>query len=215
MLVCSIAFGAQTALAQDTLQSLVSDRETAAVLTRVVDSARARGLPTDPIIAKVRQGVLLHAAPARIVAAARAVAVRLEEARDALAPRPTEVDISAGGDALSVTGVTKQALQSIRSASPNQSVAVPLGVLAQLVASKVPTERATVIVIDLIKRGATNTQLVALGAAVSSDVERGARGASALDVRLSGLTAVLARPGAGTAAAADAFTATGGRKNPP
>jgi len=199
-LLC-VFVGAHAAGAQDSLVLAGVGRETAVRLAEIVDAARSSGLPTDPIISKISQGVLRHASPERIVVAAQSVATRLEEARAALAPAPTPADITAGENALGVSGVTRAALQAVRSTSPNRPVAVPLGLLAQLVASNVPAKRATEIVTDLIRRGASNAQLVALGNEVNSDVERGVRLIASLDVRLQGLTAVLAPPAGGSAAA--------------
>ena len=186
--------------AQDSLPLATLDRDVAMRLTRIVDSAGSRGLPTEPIVAKISQGVFFHAAPDRIAVAAHSVVARLDEARVALAPKPTQSDIAAGENALGVDGVTKTALQAIRSTSPNRPVAVPLGLLAQLVASKVPLARATKIVTDLIKRGASDPQLLALGNNVSADVVHGAQAMASLDVRLRGLTAVLAPLGSAAAA---------------
>ncbi|HWH51730.1 MAG TPA: hypothetical protein VN651_09345 [Gemmatimonadaceae bacterium] len=180
------------------------DSASAAQVTRIVDDARGKGLPTERIVAKVKLGLLIHTSTPRIVSAARAVAERLELARAALAPSPSAADIEAGEDALSV-GIRADALKTLRAVDPNQSIAVPLGVLEQLVASGVSTKRATDMVTQLIRRGATNVQLVALGNDVDSDVGRGARAEASLDARMNGLTAILA-PGA-AATGADALTA--------
>ena len=212
LLVCTIIGSSHVVSGQDSLPLANIDREIASRLTGIVDSARARGLPTAPIIAKISQGVLLHAAPDRIVTAAQSVATRLDDARTALAPKPTAADIVAGGDALSVTGVTKTALEAVRSTSPSKPVAVPLGLLAQLVASGVPATRATKIVTELVKRGASNTQLVALGNDVNSDVGHGARANASLDVRLRGLTAVLAPMPQATASQPADISASGPKK---
>lgn len=209
----AIVGAARTSSAQDSVSQLAADRETAVQLTRIVDSARALGLPTDPIVAKIRRGALLRTPPERIVVVARAVATRLAEARVALAPAPTPAEIAAGADALSVAGVTSDALRAVRSARPDKPVAVPIGVLTQLVASGVPARRATEIVTDLIKRGANNVQLVALGNDVDFDIGRGARATAALDVRLRGLTAVLA-PSSGSATAAGLQSADAPKKQP-
>jgi len=108
--------------------------------------------------------------------------------------------------------VTKTALEAVRSTSPTKPVAVPLGLLAQLVASGVPATRATQIVTELVKRGASNAQLVALGNDVNSDVGRGARANASLDVRLRGLTAVLAPIPQATAARPADISASGPKK---
>lgn len=179
------------------------DSASAAQVTRIVSDAESKGLPIERIVAKVKLGLLIHTPTPRIVTAARAVAERLEVARTALAPSPSAADIEAGEDALSV-GIHPDALRTLRAVDRNKSIAVPLGVLEQLVASGVSTKRATDMVTQLIRRGVTNVQLVALGNDVDSDVGRGARADASLDARMNGLTAVLA-PGA--SAVGDVLTA--------
>lgn len=213
LFVCVLVASASAAAAQDSLPVANLDRDVAAHLVRIVDSARARGLPTEPIVAKISQGVLFHSPADRIVVAAQSVVARLDDARLALAPKPTQSDIAAGENALGVDGVTKAALQMVRATSPNRPVAVPLGLLAQLVASKVPVSRATKIVTDLIKRGATDPQLLALGNNVDADVLHGARAMASLDVRLQGLNAVLAPLGNATTTG-DGLSSASGPKKP-
>jgi len=199
---------------RDTMPPLVGDREASAELAKIVSATRDAGLPIDPILAKVRYGVSVAHAPApRIVAAARMVASRLETAREALAPRPTSNDIAVGADALAY-GATREALHAVRAASRDQSVATPLGVLAQLLASGVPAKRAFEIVTDLMKRGASGPQLVALGNDVNADVASGAQALAALDTRLRGLTAVLAPGGGAVGAGVTAVSGPTGPKKP-
>jgi hypothetical protein len=64
--------------------------------------------------------------------------------------------------------------------------------------SGVPASKAGRIVTELIKRGATATQLVALGNDVNADVQGGARAQESADIRMRGLTPLLA-PGSATA----------------
>jgi len=118
------------------------DGETHAVVLRTLDSARTRGLPMEPLVDKALEGATKRAAGPRIQAAVSTLLGRLEAARDALAPNPTPRDITAGADALAY-GATREALKAMRAIRPNESVAVPLGVLTQLVASGVPVGRAT------------------------------------------------------------------------
>lgn len=177
------------------------DSTTAASLVQVVDGARAKGLPVEPIVAKARLGLLRRAPGTLIVAAARSTAERLDAARTALAPAPTMADVVAGADALTA-GVNADALRSLRRVAPARPLAVPLGVLAQLVASGVPIARATAIVRDLVKRGAPAGQLVALGNAVDGDVRAGERAEVSLGLRLRQLDAVLGPPGSAASAAA-------------
>jgi hypothetical protein len=100
---------------------------------------------------------------------------------------------------LSIAGVTGDMLAMIRAARPNRPVAVPIGVMAQLVASGVKPAEASATVARLSQR-ATDAQLVALGSDVNSDVSRGTRATSSLEVRIMKLTPMLARGGAPAAA---------------
>jgi hypothetical protein len=126
LLVAAIA---PAVLAQDSTSLIDGDRAASADLAKIIDGTRAKGLPVDPILTYIRFGVLVaHAPPGRIVAAARAMATRLEEARSALAPNPSLVDIAAGEGALSAN-VSSRSLQDIRKVSGKRPLAVPLGLL--------------------------------------------------------------------------------------
>src|SRR5581483_3781227 len=140
-----------------------------------------------------RLAFMVHAPAPKIVATAQAVAARLETARDLLAPNAIDIDITAAEGALSF-GVPGDAIKMVRAVRPNQSVAVPLAVLTQLVTSHVSAKQAANIVTELMKRGANNVQLVALGNDVDGDVGRGALPSSSLYVRMRGLTATLSPP---------------------
>jgi hypothetical protein len=185
---------------------------------RTIDTARVRGLPVEPLVDKALEGATKHATSLRIEGAVSALLRRLEISRDALAPDPVARDIVAGADALAY-GATREALASMRALRPNGSLAVPLAVLTQLVASGVPIARATRAVADLLKRGARDEQLIALQDDVRSYVAAGASPEAALDVRTRGLNAVLPPGGsAGGVRTGDvstpASTAAGGSKKP-
>jgi hypothetical protein len=191
------------------------DDTTRAVVLRTLDSARTRGLPIEPLVDKALEGATKRAAGPRIQAAVSVLMQRLEVARAALAPSPSPRDIAAGADALAY-GATREALAAMRAIRPNESVAVPLGVLTQLVASGVPVARATRVVADLMRRGARDEQLIALNNDVRSFVVAGASPEAALDVRMRGLNAVLppAVTASGDAASPGGLTTAGSGKKP-
>src|SRR5205085_7040521 len=126
-------------------------------------------------------------------------------------PNPSSRDIAAGADALAY-GATREALKAMRAIRPKESVAVPLGVLTQLVASGIPLARATRVVSDLLRRGARDEQLIALNEDVRSYVAAGASPEVALDVRTRGLNAVL--PPAGAAGVAGDLSNAGAATGP-
>jgi hypothetical protein len=202
-LVCIVLAPASLA-AQDARLDAKLDTATRTVVLRAMDSARVRGLPVEPLVDKALEGATKRAAPPRIEAAVSALLHRLEISREALAPEPAARDIVAGADALAY-GATREALTAMKAIRPSGSLAVPLAVLTQLVASGVPVGRATRAVADLLRRGARDEQLIALQDDVRSYVAAGASPEAALDVRTRGLNAVLP-PGGGSSTTGDLAT---------
>jgi hypothetical protein len=202
----SVAGAQETARAASSLTRLEQslDAETYRSVMHAIEGARARALPTDPLIDRALEGAMKRAPGQRIREAVSALAQRLETARGALAPSPTEADIAAGAGALAV-GVPRETLRAIRSIQPDRPVAVPLGVLTELVARSVPVDQAATLVVQLIRRGATSTQLVMLGADVQRDIAAGIEPGAAFEIRWRGIASAL--PGGGTAGTLDFGTA--------
>jgi hypothetical protein len=71
---------------------------------------------------------------------------------------------------------------------PTASLAVPLGVLAELIARGVPADTGAMAVTALLDARVTDTQLVALRQDVERDIGVGAPPTTALIARTSGLT---------------------------
>lgn len=208
----ALAMSSRALRAQDSLAFAGTDRETSEALARIIRAANERGLPIYPIVSKTRLAIVVHAQPSRIVETAQAVADRLDAARAAIATDTRADDIAAGADALSFK-IPKPVLTRIHEAAPTQPIAVPIGVLIQLVASQVSPERAGEIVTGLMRRGASAQQLMALGNDVSSDVRRGANAGESADIRLRGLNPLLS-PNAASAADAAPTAASSGPKKP-
>jgi hypothetical protein len=145
---------------------------TQAAVMRELGRARTRGLPVQPLVAKVREGQIKRAAPDRIRVALSALAARLDSARSALGTGSNAAELVAGADAIAA-GADQRALQAIRAASGARDVAAPLGALAQLVASHIPVRRATAMIVELLKRDAGERAMLAFGLAVESDVGAG------------------------------------------
>jgi hypothetical protein len=187
-----------SAFAQEPSFMIPNDREASAQVAGILASARDAGLPTKPIVGKVNYGVnVMRSKPNDIVRSVSIVKTRLEAARTALAPSPTEQEITEGANALGEAGATTDMLRAVRKAGRGRSVAAALGLLTQLLATKVEPPRATEIVTDLLRREATSGQLVALGNDIASDVRAGSLLASSIDVRLHNLIATIAAQGGG------------------
>jgi len=164
------ASGQQPVFAANAASTL--DSATQAALTRELGQARAKGLPVEPLVAKVREGLLKRARADRIQGAVAVLAVRLDSARAALGNASNSAELVAGADALAA-GADGPALRAVRAASGARDVAAPLGALAQLVATGVPARRATQMIVDLMRRDVPPSQVLAFGIAVETDVSAG------------------------------------------
>jgi hypothetical protein len=201
------------AAAQEPSLMIPSDREASAQVASIIASARAANLPTNPIVGKVNYGVkVTRSSPGDIVRAASTVKTRLETAREALDPNPTEREIIEGAGALAEQATT-DALRAVRRAGGKQSVAEALGLLTQLLSTNVDLPKATQMVTDFLRKGATPAQFVAVGNEISADIVR-AQGLASTDARTQQLIATLAAERAIAAAAmADGLAASGGTKS--
>ena len=157
------------------------------VVAALVDSARAAGLPTEPLVQRALEGTSKRAAGDRVVAAVRRLARDLGTARSALGPAATGPEIDAGAAAL-YAGARPADLTALRARRPRQSLVVPLGVLADLVATGVPADTAAAAVLALAATTADDDYL-AFRRNVERDIALGAPPAAAAAVRSTAATA--------------------------
>ena len=200
--------------------SAMPDTTIDAVLVRQIELATARGVPAAPLLAKVREGRLKRAPAARIRLAVAALAARLDTARAALGADATPDDLVAGADAL-LAGAGAAALRAVRDATASRAVAAPLGALAQLVASGVPTSRAVSMIVELLRRNPTAAQVLAFGNSVEADAAGGVPAEESAVFRLHGIgstgqgTAADAAPVAGNQQGFTSLGAPHSPSNPP
>jgi hypothetical protein len=159
--------------------------QTATEVERVADSARAAGLPTEPLFDKALEGATKHAPDARILAAVRGLAHRLADARAALGASAPDADLVAAAGAL-YQGVQPSDLTQLRAARTGSSLALPLVVLADLIVRGVPPSTATSVVLDLERTGAGDEAFAALRREVEHDIANGAPPAIAASTRARG-----------------------------
>jgi hypothetical protein len=143
-----------------------------ASMASLIDSARAAGLPAEPLVDRALEGASKGAATPLIVAAVRRLAADLGRARDALGRTAGPAELSAGVDALRA-GAPADVLVRLREALGLSRLAVPLGVTADLTLLGVPADTAATIVITLARSVADN-ELLALQRDVERDIALGA-----------------------------------------
>lgn len=155
--------------ARDRAQSAVSPdlfRE----LTTLVDEMAASDIPGEPLYIKALEGTAKRVPADRLLPAVRAYAGRLGEARRAFgvgAPTPLLV---AGADALQ-RGVSPEALRSLPADRPRSPMAVM--VLADLLESGVPADRALAILREVMGQRARDGRMLDISARVRRLIRQG------------------------------------------
>jgi len=178
MMLTALLIVAQVAAQDPRLERL--DPETRSLVVAVVDSARAAGLPTEPLVQRALEGATKGAPGTRIIAAVRRLTVDLGVARTALGPRSTAPELDAAAAALRA-GATPQLLSELREAR-QPPLTMALSVLADLVASGVPADSASAVVLALAPN-AGDADLVEFRRAVERDISLGAPPGAAAAVR--------------------------------
>ncbi len=181
-----------TAAAQDPRLGRL-DPGTRPLVAVVIDSARAAGLPTEPLVQRALEGATKGAPGPLIVSAVQRLAADLGRAREALGPGTTPPELEAGAAALRA-GAGPAVLAQLRRAR-RQTIAVPLAVLTDLVAGGVPVDSAAAAVLALAAR-ARDADLVEFRRSVERDIALGApptaataAAAAYADARISGVNA--------------------------
>ena len=154
--------GVRQAAAQDPRLATRLDPAVRSAVTDLVDSARARHLPSEPLIQKALEGASKGASGPRIVAAVRGLLDNLQTARGALGTESTDQELVAGAAALRA-GATTSSLTELRQARGRRPLEVPLAVLADLVARGVTMDAAYRSVLDLARTNAADTDFLRLG----------------------------------------------------
>jgi hypothetical protein len=213
VLATLVVFAAAPLAAQDAVPfDAIGDGEARSAIRTLIADAAARGLPTAPLVTKVREGLAKHAAPDRIRVATAALVDRLQTAAAALAPSRTPEELAAAADALQA-GIPVTTLRDMRKLWPAKPLTVPLGVLSEMVANGVSHASATRRVRELLVRGATTAQLASLGTNVQADIAAGLAPDAAMELRSKGVLSLLlnnAAANANTLAPAAPGVGTGG-----
>ncbi len=182
-LVASLATSAMAApTVEDARLAARLDAETAAAVSGLVEEARAAGLPTEPLVAKALEGASKQAPGPRIAEAVRRYAASLGAARDALGRESRAAEIVAGAGAL-LAGIPADSLARLRAARPGRSLVVPLVVLADLIARRVPAPTASATIIAASRAGARDVELLRLRERVEQDIRAGASPVTAATLR--------------------------------
>jgi len=167
------------------------DARTRTSVAAIIDSARAAGLPTSPLIDKALEGAAKKAAGQQIISAVRGFAVHLGEARHALGDKSSEGELIGGAQAIRA-GIPVQQLERLRKVRPGVQIAAALTVVSDLVAREVPIDTAVAVVSALVQVAATDEQLLGVRADIETDILGGRPPAVAATTRGQALEQTLA-----------------------
>jgi hypothetical protein len=153
----------------------------------ILESARGRGLPVEPLVDRALEGAAMGAAPGIIVGAIRRLHDELILVRGAFGGSATTAELSAGVSALRA-GATSDDLARLRRLRPGRTLTVAAAVLADLAAAGVPADTAVGAVL-VLARDADDADYIAFRRNVQRDIEQGASPAAALAIRMRGALA--------------------------
>jgi hypothetical protein len=159
------------------------DAPSRAAITALVDSARAQGLPVEPLMEKVYEGMGKGADGPRIVAAVRSLTLEMASAHRALGTIASVDEIKAAASAMHA-GVPAVELGKMKKQSGlRRSLTLPFTVLADIVSRGVPVEAGVNAIKSLVGAGAKDADLSKFQRNVSVDIEQGAPPAAAAETR--------------------------------
>jgi len=159
------------------------DAPSRAAITALVDSARAQGLPVEPLMEKVYEGQGKGADGPRIVAAVRSLMLEMASAHRALGTVASVDEIKAAASAMHA-GVPAVELGKMKKQSGlKRSLTLPFTVLADLVSRGVPVEAGVNAIKSLVGAGAKDAEINNFQRNVSVDIEQGAPPAAAVETR--------------------------------
>jgi hypothetical protein len=172
--------------AQDPRLSNRLDAPTRKALSAIVDSARAQGIPVEPLMEKVYQGLAMGADGTRIVVAVRSLTFEMGNAHRVLGAVATTDELKAAASAVHA-GVPAVELGKMKKQSGlRRSLTLPFTVLADIVSRGVPVAAATNAIKSLVGAGAKDKDISDFQRNVSVDIEKGAPPAAAAETRAKG-----------------------------
>ena len=159
------------------------DAPSRVAILALIDSAKAQGIPTEPLQQKVNQGVAMGVDGPRIVAAVRTLTREMASAHRALGTVATADEIQAAASAMHA-GVPAVELGKIKKQGGlRRSLSLPFTVLADIISRGVPVEAGVNAIRSLVGAGAKDADINDFQRNVSGDIEKGAPPAAAAETR--------------------------------
>jgi len=175
--------------AQDPRIKTRIDATSEAAILAIVDSARAQGIPVEPLMEKVYEGLGKGADGPRIVIAVRAFAQEMASVHKVLGTVASAGEIKAAASAMHAGVPAVELGKMKKQGGLSRSLTLPFTVLADIVSRGVPVQTAANAVRALVGAGAKDAELSTFQRNVRVDIEQGAPPAAAAETRAKGATA--------------------------
>lgn len=183
MLMALTGSSVATVGAQDPRAIPRLDAPSQKALLAVIDSARAQGLPTEPLREKISEGQAKGADGPRIVTVVRQLAVDMASAQRALGVNATADELKAAASAMHA-GVPAVELGKLKKQGGlRRSLTLPFTVLADIISRGVPVGAAANAVRSLVGAGAKDKDISEFQRDVKDDIQQGAPPAAAAETR--------------------------------
>jgi hypothetical protein len=164
---------AWTSLATDERIEKRVDSRVRAAVAAIVDSLQGEGIQPEPLIQYALEGTEKRGRPQVILAGVQRWASDLRRSRGLLGPSATPDEVNAGAKALRA-GARDVDLSRFRDSKIEHRHAAAIHTLAFLVSARVPSDTASIILVNLLLAGANEGQLHELQDDVVRDITGGA-----------------------------------------
>lgn len=169
--------------AQDPRTGPKLDNPTKVAVLAIIDTARAQGIPVEPLMEKMYEGLGKGAEGPKIVAAVRNLALEMSIAHSALGAVASTDEIKAAASAMHA-GVPAVELGKMKKQSGlRRSLALPFIVITDIVSRGVPVGSAVNAVKSLVGAGAKDKEINDFQRNVKEDIQQGAPPAAAAETR--------------------------------
>ena len=186
MMAALVSASVVSAGAQDPRTGPKLDDPTKVAIRAIVDSSRAQGIPVEPLMEKMYEGMGKGADGSKIVAAVRNLALEMASAHRALGAVASTDEIKAAASAMHA-GVPAVELGKMKKQSGlRRSLTLPFTVLADIVSRGVPVSTAANAIRSLMGAGAKDKEINDFQRNVKEDIQQGAPPAAAAETRAKG-----------------------------
>lgn len=151
------------------------DSLTAVTLRSILDDAKAKGLPTAPLVNRALEGAARKVVGSRIVAVVRAHADAMEEARTVLGARAGTSELDACATAMRA-GVDRTTMAHLHTIRTGATIIKPCVVLTDILQRGIPISTANEAVLTISRLPRADAPLDSLQSLVAKNVTRGGQG---------------------------------------